>query len=355
MAVGGTEKDELGLDFYNRTFEAPFLKSTHNYYEAESSQRLEIGDVAEYMDWVETRLREEEDRARRLLAPDTIRPLRNVCTNALLADHFSVLCNACSNLEEGKARILLFWAADNGQDLMIERLIGNPQVHLDIPDTDDMTPVLKAAKGGHVATMMLLIEALSSRSSQDYNLMYGQALHMAAVAGHPKVVKALIDQVGVDVNYQDPSNKATALHMAVEKHDAAVFDVLLGLGADMKIHDEAGNSPIGLAWLSKFVALFDYDEDKDLSSSIVSSGKYKCSVLRRKPGFLPTEESEHEVGHDPPIHGVSGWPADDLSSFSARHSILSRLARRTSQEQWTTRLCCCESMSSCRGLDIRTS
>ena len=74
----------------------------------------------------------------------------------------------------------------------------------------------------------------------------GTALHVAALGGHVKVVKALVEQ-GVDVNLQ-AEDGCTALHLASsEGHMDAVIE-LLGAGADVHAETPDGELALDMAF-----------------------------------------------------------------------------------------------------------
>lgn len=72
------------------------------------------------------------------------------------------------------------------------------------------------------------------------------ALFKAAIFGHEAIVAALL-KAGALVNEQGPANGMTPLHDAVLRGRTKVVSLLLKSGADPKIEDYTGRTPIDLA------------------------------------------------------------------------------------------------------------
>ena len=105
------------------------------------------------------------------------------------------------------------------------------------------TPILSAARRGHLAVMQLLVEARAATDARD--LAGDSALHLAAMEGHTATVKYLLD-VGVDVEAKNGSGQ-TAVHMAAREGCEGVMELLLGAGADVDARDCVGETPCMLA------------------------------------------------------------------------------------------------------------
>ncbi|KAI0673856.1 ankyrin [Trametes maxima] len=76
------------------------------------------------------------------------------------------------------------------------------------------------------------------------------ALHYAASNGYLDILEHLLEYDGCDVDPQNRIEKATPLHLALRIEDAdlrkAVFESLLDAGADTRIKDKNGETPIDL-------------------------------------------------------------------------------------------------------------
>lgn len=69
----------------------------------------------------------------------------------------------------------------------------------------------------------------------------------------------LID-LGIDINEQQPptgqlSQKLSALHMAAQKGNDEMVDLLLSRGADRNLRDKHSNTPLNLAEKKKHAAI----------------------------------------------------------------------------------------------------
>ena len=64
-------------------------------------------------------------------------------------------------------------------------------------------------------------------------------MHLAAEAGHLKMLLYLLDHKG-NVNKCNPSNGATALHLAVQKGHVEAVKLLLSRGADKQARMKDG-------------------------------------------------------------------------------------------------------------------
>lgn len=79
------------VSIYQCHFERLFLEMTRAFYQAESKRVIAEKGVIEYMKKVEIRLDEEDKRTQTYLHNSTASPLKRVCLQALIADHFTTL------------------------------------------------------------------------------------------------------------------------------------------------------------------------------------------------------------------------------------------------------------------------
>ena len=81
----------------------------------------------------------------------------------------------------------------------------------------------------------------------------------AAKENHISIAEMLID-LGIDINEQQPptgqlSQKLSALHMAAQKGNDEMVDLLLSRGADRNLRDKHSNTPLNLAEKKKHAAI----------------------------------------------------------------------------------------------------
>lgn len=92
------------MQFYEKAFEAPFLKDTGHYYQQEAGKLISSCSVSEYMEKVIQKLNEEDMRARRYLHASSYAKLSSECHKRLVSDHLSVLHGECKHMVEGDKR-----------------------------------------------------------------------------------------------------------------------------------------------------------------------------------------------------------------------------------------------------------
>ncbi|QMS86173.1 ankyrin repeat domain-containing protein (plasmid) [Nostoc edaphicum CCNP1411] len=111
---------------------------------------------------------------------------------------------------------------------------------------DAHTPLLVAARDGHTE---IVVELLKARA--DVNVTeptFGAVpLHKAVYNGHADITKILVDQPGIDIDFQGATNGYTPLHDALWHGYAECAEILINAGArlDLKGHD--GKTPLAIA------------------------------------------------------------------------------------------------------------
>jgi ankyrin repeat protein len=108
-------------------------------------------------------------------------------------------------------------------------------------NTDERTPIQRAAAEGHLAAIALLLRAGARPDAKDADGV--TALVWAAVGGHADVASALI-AAGADVNWQGGYHNSTALHAAATHGRASVVRVLLAAGAKKDAVNRSGRTPL---------------------------------------------------------------------------------------------------------------
>ena len=148
------------------------------------------------------------------------------------------------NLQNENGGTILKEASKFGDKVMVELLIKNG-AKPDLPDIDDYTALIWAAKQGHTEVVKLLIEA-----GADLNLLAEKgtytALVWAAFRGHAEVVKLLII-AGADPDIQDEKGAYTALIWAAFRGHTEVVRLLIIAGAKLDQPNNDGFTALHLA------------------------------------------------------------------------------------------------------------
>lgn len=120
------------------------------------------------------------------------------------------------------------------------------------PDKDGWTPLMEAARAGHLEACKVLVEAGAGGAYvNDMTLHGNRALHLAALNGHVEVVRYLVTECGARLDVQNESG-AYPIHLAACCEDESKAEQLLSLmvdrfGADPTVRDINGSQPLALA------------------------------------------------------------------------------------------------------------
>jgi uncharacterized protein len=136
---------------------------------------------------------------------------------------------------EGSALLDL---AEQG-DLSALNALLKPSTTVDVRDSCDWTPLMKAALYGHLDVVERLLEAGAEIDAQDKGGY--TAMMLAASNNHAPIVDLLLRQ-GAMIDHQEQTEGWTALIWAAGKGRAETVEVLLHHGADRTLKDFAGRS-----------------------------------------------------------------------------------------------------------------
>lgn len=117
-----------------------------------------------------------------------------------------------TNVRDEYGRTSLWWAAWRGHEKVVRMLISIRDVDRNCKDTVfEQTPLLRAAKGGRLGAMRLLLE--NNRVNVNIKDKFGMSpISWVALRGHAGAIKALIEATAT-VDARDKQNR-TPLHVA---------------------------------------------------------------------------------------------------------------------------------------------
>jgi ankyrin repeat protein len=158
------------------------------------------------------------------------------------------------NAKDSTGRSALGLAGRMGNVKMIEALAA-AGARLDSEDPIGFTPLMEAARDGHIeaATKLIELGADVAHRAKASGLELSP-LHLATAGGHGDLVRLLVAR-GADINARD-AEQATALMWAINQQPAVALQ-LVQMGADPDIASNTGDTPRALAEQRKMTALIE--------------------------------------------------------------------------------------------------
>ena len=175
---------------------------------------------------------------------------------------------------------IVHWAASVGDPRIMEAIVGIPGIDLNCPDHSGNPPLITVAYNGNLASLVALLDAganinvferepgqggtaLMRAADVDciaivYELLKRRidweatdlqnrnAVHSAAINGSLRSLSVLLDVPKIDMNLQDV-NGNTPMHDAAALSDPRALKILLGKGAQSKIPNHRGKTPLDMA------------------------------------------------------------------------------------------------------------
>jgi cytohesin len=154
---------------------------------------------------------------------------------------------------DSRRRSPLHLASSCGAEGIVEALL---ELGADVlaVDGDGLTPLHRAALGGHTGAAAALLSRAQSKGSEALSRLLGSRsvrydkspLHCAADAGSVEFVQLLVEK-GSDVEARTWAEASTPMHLAALKGHNGVVGVLAQAGAKLNVRDALGGTPLGAA------------------------------------------------------------------------------------------------------------
>ncbi|ALC46200.1 Cul-5 [Drosophila busckii] len=130
------------LEIYRENFEKAYLKATADFYRLKSAEQQQENGVLAYMKYADSKLREEEIRAKRYLEPSSFNILTSRLVKVLIVDHLNSIIAECPALirdYETERLNLMFRLLDRVVDGEgVEAMMGDLQRHIKSAGLADM-------------------------------------------------------------------------------------------------------------------------------------------------------------------------------------------------------------------------
>ena len=205
------------------------------------------------------------------------------------------------DLAYGRGQTPLMFAAKHGHLPTLQRLI-EKGASVNITDNHGMTPLISAAGRGHLTT----VQALLSAPGIDINansLIAATALHMAARLGKDEVVKALINK-GANINITDNAGVTPLMSAAGRGHLTTVQTLLSVPGIDINAKSFIGKTALHMA--------ADYGKDEVVKTLINRGANIN---ITDNDGLTPLM-SATLLGHLTTVQALLSAPGIDINAKS---------------------------------------
>jgi ankyrin repeat protein len=147
------------------------------------------------------------------------------------------------NSKDIENRTPLAWAAAAGHEAVVKLLIADDRVNVNSKDQNGRTPMEFAAEEGKEAVVTLLLK----KDGIDINSKDYRGSTLLAKTRHPDIIKLLLTKDGIDLNSKD-GDAQTALSSAAMNEDEVVVKLLLARdGIDLNSKNMTGQTPLLVA------------------------------------------------------------------------------------------------------------
>ncbi|KAL5089600.1 hypothetical protein Trisim1_005293 [Trichoderma cf. simile WF8] len=217
--------------------------------------------------------------------------------------------NVNPNCKDGYHWTPLSWAAANGHEAVVRLLLSQNCVDPDCKDKRNRTPLSWAAANGHEAVVRLLLS--QGCADPDCKDEYNQTpLSWAAANGHEAVVRLLLSQDCVNPDCKDIGSRTPLSWAARNGHEAVVRLLLAQSRVDPSCMDGDGQTPVSWAELNGHEAVVHL---------LYSQGRVDSDCNDRDSQTLQSHASGNDHG------GIAEHLLAMASSFFTRRYSSTRL------------------------------
>lgn len=184
---------------------------------------------------------------------------------------------------------LLHMATQTGNERTVELLLSYGAA---VESAATITPLLTACQLGQSRIVKLLLE--SGASPERTDAAGNSALHLSISSHSCEILREILAVADDRLVNQQNAEGETVLHIAAKLDNGEAVQTLLDHGADPRIEDVQGQTPLIVAILENSVACAQLLQSVDLSADTVSDTQ-GAPPAQATTAFAASEESENDV------------------------------------------------------------
>jgi uncharacterized protein len=193
----------------------------------------------------EIRQGNREDVERRLKLDPSLLRAREDGLSPILVAAYHHNQELASFLADKTVILTIFEAAATGKVNHVIRLLAHDPELVHTYAEDGFHPLGLACFFGHYDTAEYLAKAGAPLNSPSHNELKAAPIHSAVAAGHLRIVQMLL-HLGADPNVREQAG-FTALHAAAQNGDVDMIRALLLGGADLAVKSDTGKTALDIA------------------------------------------------------------------------------------------------------------